>query len=423
MNYFDILQSTNFWGDLKQSPGKLRSGYVSWLLEQSQNNNISAVVGVRRSGKSTILKQVIHQLITQNGVHPKNTLLVNLEDPRLIELQQNASLLELISTFKEQADLRSRMYVVFDEIQNVRNWEALIRTLHDQEPNIKMYITGSSAQLLGKELGTKLTGRYITTEVFPLSFYEYQQFTNNGIKDFIKSGGFPDPILTGNKAIREQLLKDYYESILLRDITARYSIRDDFKLRRLSAQLFAAVSNQASSYRLSKDLEISPDTILQYFNYIEGAFLGFFIPKFSQSVRKQNYNPKKFYSIDNGLQSAISFRVLDDLGKLFENSVFLALRREFDQIYYWQEDKEVDFVVKQKENIQYLVNAAVSIKGESTRRREIESLMAGMHALQKTESMLVLMDSESEVIETEVGKITVLNYSKFEKMLSDKGKA
>lgn len=418
MNYFDILHPTNYWGELKQSPGKPRPEYVSWLLEQSENSNVSAVVGVRRSGKSTILKQVIYQLITRKGVNPNNTLLVNLEDPRLIELLENANLLNLIFAFKNKADLRSKMYVVFDEIQNIPGWESIIRTLHDQEPNLKIYLTGSSAQLLGKELGTKLTGRYLTTEVFPLSFQEYKRFTKKDLKSFVQSGGFPDPVLTSNQSIQEQLLKDYYESILLRDITARYGIRDDFKLRRLSAQLFASVANQASSYRLSKDLEVSPDTILQYFNYIEDAYLGFFVPKFSQSVRKQNYNPKKFYSIDNGLQSAVSFRVLDDLGKLFENTVYLALRRAFDQIYYWQEDKEVDFVVKEKEQISYLVNASVSIKLESTRNREVESLMSGMHALQKPESILVIMEGENEVIHTEAGTIKVIEYTKLEEILS-----
>lgn len=418
MNYFDILHPTNYWGELKQSPGKPRPEYVSWLLEQSENSNVSAVVGVRRSGKSTILKQVIYQLITRKGVNPNNTLLVNLEDPRLIELLENTNLLNLIFAFKNKADLRSKMYVVFDEIQNIPGWESIIRTLHDQEPNLKIYLTGSSAQLLGKELGTKLTGRYLTTEVFPLSFQEYKRFTKKDLKSFVQSGGFPDPVLTSNQSIQEQLLKDYYESILLRDITARYGIRDDFKLRRLSAQLFASVANQASSYRLSKDLEVSPDTILQYFNYIEDAYLGFFVPKFSQSVRKQNYNPKKFYSIDNGLQSAVSFRVLDDLGKLFENTVYLALRRAFDQIYYWQEDKEVDFVVKEKEQISYLVNASVSIKLESTRNREVESLMSGMHALQKPESILVIMEGENEVIHTEAGTIKVIEYTKLEEILS-----
>lgn len=418
MKYFYILRSTNYWGELKKSPGKLRSSYVNWLLEQHENNNVSAVVGVRRSGKSTILKQVIHHLIFNQDVKPENTLLINLEDPRLIELLQNTNLLNLIAEFKEQADLRSKLYVVFDEIQNVTNWEAIIRTLHDQEPNLKIFITGSSAQLLGKELGTKLAGRYIKTEVFPLSFTEYHDFTKNDLKSFVQNGGFPDPVLTSNQSIREQLLKDYYDSILLRDITTRYGIRDDFKLRRLSAQLFATIANQASSYRLSKDLEISPDTVLQYFSYIEDAYLGFFIPKFSQSVRKQNYNPKKFYSIDNGLQSAISFRVLDDISKLFENTVFLAIRKVHDQIFYWEENKEVDFVVKVKEQIKYLINASVSIKQEPTRQREIESLMAGMHALNQSESLLVLMEGESEIIETEVGTITVLLYPEFEKLLT-----
>ena len=417
MNYLDILRPTNYWGDLKKSPGKSRAEYVSWLIEQSQNNNISAVVGVRRAGKSTILKQVIFHLITELGVKPENTLLINLEDPRLIELLQNANLFTLISAFKHQADLRSKLYVVFDEVQNVSNWEAVIRTLHDQEPNLKIYVTGSSAQLLGKELGTKLAGRYIKTEVFPLSFSEYYSFTKNDLKSFVQSGGFPDPVLTSTHSIREQLLKDYYDSILLRDITARYGIRDDFKLRRLSSQLFAAVANQASSYRLSKDLGISPDTVLQYFDYIEDAFLGFFVPKFSQSLRKQNYNPKKFYGIDTGLQSAISFRVIDDIGKLFENTVYLALRREYDQIYYWQEEKEIDFVVKDKEQIVFLVNASVSIKEESTRKREIESLMAGMHAVRKSESLVVIMEGDSEVIETEVGSITVIHFAEFEKLI------
>jgi len=413
MNYLDILGTSNYWGQLKKASGRLRSRYVDVLLKQSSNDNISAVVGVRRSGKSTILKQVLEQLISNHGVKPENTLLVNLEDPRLVGLLTDNKLFDLITEFKKQADLRSRIYIVLDEIQNIDNWEAILRTLHDQETTAKFFISGSSAQLLGKELGTKLTGRYIKTEVFPLSYFEYQQFTKKSLKSYVNGGGFPDPILTNDTATREQLLKDYYDSILLRDITARYGIRDEFKLRRLSAQLFSSIANQASSYRLSKDIEVSPDTVLQYFSYIEDAYLGFFVPKFAQSVRKQNYNPKKFYSIDNGLQSAVSFRVIDDLGKLFENTVFLELRRNYDQIFYWQEKKEVDFVVKEKNQIKYLINASVSIKEQTTRNRELESLMEGMYQLKQSESLLVLMEGEVEVIETEAGTINVVPYTEF----------
>lgn len=421
MKYLDILEATNYWGKNKIPLGKLRPEYVDWLIDQSENKNISAVIGVRRSGKSTILRQVIKKLIDEKNVKPENTLLINFEDPRLIQLLSENNLFDLVRDFKnEVADLRSKVYLVLDEIQNVFNWESIVRTIADQEPNIKIYLTGSSASLLGKELSTKLTGRYIKTEVFPFNFSEYKKLIKKDLLSYVQNGGFPDPALTENKTIREQLLKDYYESILLKDITARYGIRNDFKLRRLAGQLFGNIANQASSYRLSKDLEISSDTVLQYFNYIEDAYLGFFIPKFTYSLRTQNYNPKKFYSIDNGLQSAISFRVFDDNGKLFENAVFLGLRKKFDQIFYWQEDKEVDFIVKDKENIAYIINASVSIYNENTRNREIESLMACMHALGKTESILVVMENfnkKSMMIETETGNIKVMNFSDFEVML------
>ena len=419
MKYLNLLNQSNFWGDVNKAPGKRRSQYITPLLSQSQNANISAVIGVRRSGKSTVLKQVLHQLIKKKNVHPNNTLFVNLEDPRFVSLLIDNKLFELVEEFKQQADLRSRLYIVFDEIQNVQNWEAIVRTLVDQEPQLKIYITGSSAQLLGKELGTKLAGRYLKTEVFPLSFVEFQQFVGKNIQRFVTEGGFPDPILTKNQVLRDQLLKDYFESILLRDISIRYNIRDEFKLRQLTGQLFAAVANQASSYRLSKDLELTADTILQYFSYIEDAYLGFFIPKFSQSVRKQNYNPKKFYSIDNGLQSAISFRVIDDLGKLFENTVFLALRRKYDQIFYWEEEKEVDFIVKEKERIAYLVNASVSISQAQAQDREVTALMAGMHYFQQKESYLVVLKGSSQDIETEVGTIHVVTYPDFEALLAE----
>lgn len=417
MKYLELLVDSNYWGKVKRSPGYLRENYVDWLLTQSENLNISVVVGVRRSGKSTILQQVLYQLIHKRGVNPKNTLFVNLEDPKLVGMLSDNKLFDLIDEFKSLADLRSNLYIVFDEIQNVPDWELIVRAIHDKEKNIKIYVTGSSAKLLGRELGTKLTGRYLSTEVFPLSLVEFKNFRKAGAEEYIKEGGFPDVILSKDRRIREQLLKDYFESILLRDIVARYSIRDEFKLRRLSSQLFSNFANQASSYRLSKDLEVSSDTILQYFDYIEEAYLGFFVPKFSHSVRKQNYNPKKFYVIDNGLQSAVSFRVIDDTGKLFENAVFLSLRRKHKQIFYWQEGKEVDFVVKEKEQVKYLVNASVDIKMPETRERELSSLMQAMHELKKTESYLVIMKGKSEKIETEVGVVNVIGFEEFGELL------
>lgn len=418
MNALDVLEPVNFWGTLKKAPGVVRPTYVAKLLEQRATSPISAVVGVRRAGKSTILHQVLQSLIANYSVKPENTLFVNLEDPRLLDLITDNSLFSLITAFKQKADLRSKLYVVLDEIQNVENWQAIVRTIHDQEPNIKLFITGSSAQLLGQELGTKLSGRYLKTEIFPLSFSEFQTFTGKSLDHYLKWGGFPNPVLTKLKLLRDQLLADYFESILLRDISARYGLRNEFKLRRLAAQLFSAAANQASSYRLSKDLDLAADTILQYFSYIEDAYLGFFIPKFDHSVRKQNYNPKKFYPIDTGLQSAVSFKVLDDTGKALETAVFLTLRRKFTQLYYWEEEKEINFIVKHKEVIKYLVNVSVTITNQKTLEREKIALQAGMYQLQHPESYLVTMSDQTQTIQTDVGTIHCLPFHEFELFLN-----
>lgn len=417
MKYLDLLAKTNYWGKLKKPPGKLRPEYVNRLILQRQSKNVSAVLGVRRAGKSTILQHTLYQLIQRDKVKPSNTLLVNLEDPRLVELLSGHQLFSLIDEFKARTDQRSPVHVVLDEVGNLQNWEAIIRTLLDQGSHLKLYLTGSSAQLLGKELGTKLAGRYLKTEVFPFSFQEFSRFTTHELKMYVNEGGFPDPALTNDATIRHQLLKDYYDSILLRDIMARYNIRDDFKLRRLSAQLFTNIANQASSYRLSKDLDVSSDTVLQYFSYIEDAYLGFFVPKLSQSVRKQIYNPKKFYAIDNGLQSAVAFRVMDDLGKLFENTVFLGLRRHFEQIFYWSESKEVDFIVKDKDQVKFMINACVSLKQPETKRREIDSLTEAMYHLDTNQSYLITMKGAECEIPVESGTIFVKRFEHLEKLL------
>jgi hypothetical protein len=414
MNYIDLLSKNNYWGDLKKIEGKKRLTYTDWLLEQSKDKNITALKGVRRSGKSTLLLQTFFRLINERSVKPENTLYVNFEDPRLSELLVENNLFKLVSELNEMADNRSYVYLGLDEIQNVNNWEAILRTILDQERWLKVYITGSSANLLGQELGSKLAGRYISTEVFPFSLAEYMHFTKDkNIAHYIDHGGFPDVVFSSSERVADQLLKDYFESILLRDIATRYNIRHEFKLRRLAANLFTNISNLASSYRLSKDLELSADTVLQYFSYIENAYLGFFVPKYSPSLRKQEYNPKKFYSIDTALQKAISFKVFDDIGKLFENLVFLELRRRFKDIFYWEEEKEVDFIVKEGENIRCIVNASVNISNKFTREREISSLIAGMDYFDKKESFLIILEGKSQVIETEIGVIKVINLPDF----------
>lgn len=177
MKYRDILAKTNFWGSLKKPYGYTRSEYIESLIKQKDTHNISAIMGVRRAGKSTILLHTLQALIQHSSVKPENTLYINFEDPRLVELLNPNRLFECIDEFDVIADNRSTIYLVLDEIQNVENWEGILRTVLEQRRDIKIYITGSSATLLGKELSTKLSGRYISNEVFPLSYIEFQSIT------------------------------------------------------------------------------------------------------------------------------------------------------------------------------------------------------------------------------------------------------
>jgi hypothetical protein len=411
VNYKEILKTRNFWGSLQKAPGIKREAYLNKLIEESQNENISAMMGVRRSGKSTLLIQLIEELIRNKDVKTENTLFINFEDPRLIDLLSENKLIEFLNEFYIEADNRSTVYFFLDEIQNVENWQAIVRTIQDTLNKVKIYITGSSASLLGRELGTKLTGRYLSTEVFPLSFHESREFVaDQHLKKFLEAGGFPNVVLTKSEEIQRQLLQDYFDSILLKDISTRYSIRNDFKLKRLAQFLFTNISNQASSYRLSKDLSLSPDTVLQYFKYIEDAYLGFFVPQYANSLRKQEYNPKKFYAIDTGLQSAVAFKVFDDNSKLFENIVFLELRRIYDDIYYWEEGKEVDFIVRKGEQTIKIINASYSIESEETLDREVESLQAAMYEFDHPESILVVAEGKRDEIITEVGVIEIIPF-------------
>lgn len=238
------------------------------------------------------------------------------------------------------------------------------------------------------------------------------------IDNYLNSGGFPG-VLKEKENLRQKILSDYFESILIRDITIRYSVRNEAKLRQIVLNLLSNISKEASSYNLSKIYEVSADTVLQYFDFLEDSYLGFFIPKFSYSIKKQDYNPKKFYTIDNGLRNAVSFKVFEDFGKQFENQVFLEIRKKFKQILYWKEEKEVDFIIKEGSEVTNIINCSVNISEASTYTREIESLKEAMFELNKKESLLVIMIGKSRTVEIDGFKINIMNYLDFAKFLND----
>lgn len=323
------------------------------------------ISGIRRCGKSTLL----HQLLKKKHA---NAFYLNFEDPRLyeFELSDFTRLDELITN-------RESKVLFFDEIQVVEGWERYVRQKLDE--GFKLVITGSNASLLSSELGSKLTGRHITKELFPFSWNEFCEFrsldsSEDVLKKYMEIGGFPEYVKTEDDDILHQL----FEDILVRDIAVRYGVRDVKTLQRLALYLVSNVGNLVTGNKLRSLFGIgATSTVMEYFSYLEQTWLMHFIPKFSYSVRKQSVNPRKVYAIDTGLINVNSKSFSGDYGRILENLVFLHLRRKGQEIYYFSEKGECDFVTFENGVIKEVVQVCNELNTDNL-DRELNGLFEAL---------------------------------------------
>ena len=291
------------------------------------------VSGIRRCGKSTLLFQLLKER------YP-DALYLNFEDPRLYEFERK----DFVRLDKVIGDTGSKV-LLFDEIQIIPEWERYVRQKLDE--GYKLIITGSNASLLSRELGTKLTGRHITKELFPFSYREfilYKQLesSTDSLLQYLDIGGFPEYVKQG----ANEILNHIFDDILIRDIAVRYGVRDVKTLQRLALYLVSNVGKLITSNRLKSMFEVgSANTITEYLSHLEDSYLLHFVPKFSYSLRKQMVNPRKVYAIDTGMINVNSGSFTDDSGRKLENLVYLHLRRKSREIYYFSEKGECDFIV------------------------------------------------------------------------------
>ncbi len=346
---------------------QLDAGLKRHQLEKLPDLSSHALIisGVRRCGKSTLLHQWLKNKHTE-------AFYLNFEDPRLYEMELNDfTRLDEIIRDKESKTL------FFDEIQGIEGWERYVRQKLDD--GLKLVITGSSASLLSRELGTKLTGRHIMKELFPFSWNEFCEFrtlerSETSLREYMKTGGFPEYVNTGNDDILHQL----FEDILLRDIAVRYGVRDVKTLQRLALYLVSNVGNLVTGNRLKSLFGIgATSTVMEYFSYLEQTWLLHFIPKFSYSARKQSINPRKVYAIDTGLVNVNSKSFSGDSGRILENLVFLHLRRSFREICYFSEKGECDFVVLDKNQPVQIIQVCYELSPDNL-ERELNGLFEAL---------------------------------------------
>jgi len=362
-----------------------------------KNDFVIIISGIRRCGKSTLLSQIRKKHV---GYY------LNFDDERLINFKiEDFQILEEL--FIELYGEKKIFY--FDEIQNIPMWERFVRRLHDERK--KVFITGSNASMLSKELGTHLTGRYLMLQMFPFSFKEFLSLRKfeldeksayltasrakikKNFSDYFINGGFPEYL----RELNIDYLKTLYENIIYRDILVRYKISNEKSLKELVHLAMNNISKEISFNSIKKTLVLgSSTTVKDYFDYLENSFLIFLVPKFDYSLRKQMYYNKKVYCIDNGLAKYLGFRVTPDNGKLLENIVFIELKIRGKEIYYYSDKKECDFVVKEGRNITKVIQVCYELTRDN-KEREIEGLTEAMNKFKLKEGLILTYDQEEEI--------------------------
>jgi uncharacterized protein len=357
---------------------------------------IVVISGVRRSGKSTLMRQFA-------ALYP-DFLYINFDDDRLMDFSV-ADFSTLMLVFgKISPDIK---VIFIDEIQNVTGWERFVRRIHDD--GYKIFLTGSNAKLLSAELGTHLTGRYAKVELFPFSFREMLRFKGISasvltqkkkaeiLREFdlyLNGGGFPEYLKYGD----EEFLKRTYDDILFRDIIVRFGIREVKAFRQLASFLFTNASNMASYNAIKKALGFkSVMSVRDYVGFLQEAYLVFELFKYDYSLKKQYVNDKKIYVIDTGMRNVVAFRFSDDRGRLLENLVFIELRRRGTSVYFCKDEGECDFVTDDRGTLMTAIQVCYDLTQEN-REREILGLANAMRTFSIPDGSLLTYNQEETIV-------------------------
>lgn len=383
-----------------QSPSKIipRTIYKN-LVSLTASKEILILSGIRRCGKSTLLRRLRDESMEKDYC-------INFDDDRLVhfKLEDFQTLYEL---FVEMYGPQKTFY--FDEIQNIDHWERFVRRLHDQ--GNKVLITGSNASMLSAELGTKLTGRHIEINIYPYSFSEYLDYTDQAelkthqlstvqrgmlkaaFNDYFKEGGLPEYL----ESRQIEYLHSLYQNILYRDIIVRHQIKNYQAMKELVYYLASNLGKECSFNAMKKMLGLSSaTTVSDYCAYLQDSFLCFFISRYDFSLKKQIQHAKKVYFIDQALAVAVGFRFSQDEGRLLENIVFLELKRRGHEIYFHKEKKECDFILREGANVCAAIQVTLDLDNPATRERELAGLLEAMQRYQLTTGIIITNDTFAE---------------------------
>ena len=348
-------------------------------------NFASIITGIRRCGKSTLLLQTLKKI-------KEKVLFLNFEDIRLSGFETSD-----FTRLNEVIESRKIKILFFDEIQIVEKWEIFINQKLNE--GYLVFITGSNASLLSKELGTHLTGRHLSLELYPFSYQEFLSFKKldnkvESFDDYLGTGGMPEYVKNRSANILLQLVDD----ILYRDIAVRYNLKNVNGLREMTVFLVSNIGKPIAARRLTGLFGITAtSTVIEYFSYLKDSYLVDFIPQFDYSFKVQNRNPKKVYATDLGIYHHIKTTFTEDYGRQLENAVFLHLRYNHQEIFYFNKEGECDFVVSDKGKVIKCVQVCWELD-DMNQKREISGLNSALRFFGLKEGVIVTHD-QSDLFE------------------------
>jgi hypothetical protein len=393
----------------------------------THTGKIVSLTGVRRSGKTYHLYNIINNLLKE-GLPKENIIYLNFEDERLDKQSFEFDL--IIQSYRElfpEKDLKN-CFFFFDEIQEVNNWEKFVRRLNDTITK-NIYLTGSNSSLLSSEIATALRGRTITFEIFPLSFIEYLKFQEieinlssqksksiikNAFDQFLVDGGFPE-ILYLQDQIKLKVLQEYFDVMVFRDLIERYQISQPAILKYFCKRIVGNSAKEFSVHKIYNEFKslgykVSKDTFYQFQDYIESIYLSSFLSKYSHAVVKSDLSQKKVYSIDTGLAVKLNYKFSKDIGRILENFVYLELIKANKEVFYYKNKKECDFLIQSKKGVDEAIQVSFNLDEENTKKRETEGLIEACQTFNLKKGYILTYDQSESIMFNDIEIILKPSY-------------
>ncbi|HLP44860.1 MAG TPA: ATP-binding protein [Candidatus Kapabacteria bacterium] len=393
------------------------------------STKIISIIGARRSGKTFYLYQLMAELLNQN-CEKTHLLYINFEDERLDFNREELDL--ILQAYRELypgVNLQE-VHFFFDEIQNIDGWDKFIRRIYESLGK-NIYITGSNSKLLGKEISTSLRGRALSYELFPLSFNEYLEFHHiegeyvssagralirSYFHRFLRYGGFPE-LATMDESLYDKTLQEYYNTMIFRDLVERYEIKQIHVLKYFLKRLLNSITKDISVNKIfnelkSQGIKVGKNLLYEFMDSVEAIYLMIILLKYNESVIKQEFAEKKTYCIDNGLLNAVTFHYSGDKGKLLENAIGIELLKQGQEVFFYRDNVECDFLLAGQDAIRSAIQVCMSLIEPETRRREIKGLTAACKRFKLPKGIIITDDEEETILDDNI-EIKVIPAFKF----------